>query len=106
MHNTSPSRSPVSLKWIGALVAAVATMAFVSYTLASGLGHVAVNSNPPGASVLVGGQVVGNTPATLKLPANGKPVRISVRKAGFKPRTVTVTPKAGKMTRVQVTLQK
>ena len=42
----------------------------------------------------------------LRLPASGSAVRITVSKAGFKDRTVSVTPKADKLTRVKVKLSR
>ena len=86
-------------------IAVIMTVAMVGYALAGSLGRVTVSSTPPGAQVVVAGQVVGTTPATLKLPA-GKPVRIQVKKAGFKTKRVTLTPKAGKTTKVSVRLKK
>ena len=91
-------------KLIAAAAAVVMTLAVVGYALAGSLGHVVVNSSPPGAQVLVKGQVVGTTPATLKLPA-GQPVRIQVKKRGFKTKSFTVTPKEGKSTKVSVSLK-
>ena len=80
------------------------TIAVVGYAAAGSLGRVVVNSSPAGAQVVVSGQVVGTTPATLKLPS-GKKVRIQVKKNGFKTKSVTLTPKDGKTTKVTVRLK-
>lgn len=92
-------------KIIAALSAVVMTLAVVGYAMAGSLGRVVVNSSPAGAKVLVGGQVVGTTPATLKLP-EGKSVRIKVKKDGYKTKSFTVTPRSGKSTKVSVKLSK
>ncbi|MEL6182146.1 MAG: PEGA domain-containing protein, partial [Myxococcota bacterium] len=93
------------LGWTAAALLTTA-VAFVSVSMASGLGSVQVSSVPSGAQLKVGAQVVGTTPATLRLPANGSKVRITVSKAGFKDKSVLVTPKSDKLTRVKVKLSK
>ncbi len=90
-------------KFLAAASAVLMTVAVVGYAMAGSLGRVVVNSTPPGAQVLVHGQVVGTTPATLRLPA-GKSVRVQVKKPGFKTKSFTVTPKDGKSTKVSVRL--
>jgi hypothetical protein len=75
----------------------------VSLAFASGLGTVVVKSTPPGASVQIGKTIVGKTPATLKLP-EGSSTKLLVKKAGFKPKVVVVSPKKNKVTHVKVTL--
>lgn len=85
-----------------AALAMVLMMAWVA--AASSLGRVVVDSDPPGAKVVVGSQVVGTTPATLQLPAD-TPVRVKIQKAGYKARSVTLTPTADKTTRVTVRLK-
>jgi len=75
----------------------------VSLALASGLGTVVVASTPPGASVQIGSMVVGQTPATLKLP-EGSSTRLVLKKSGYKDKVVVVTPKSDKVTNVKVKL--
>ena len=91
---------------LGWSVALITLVTLASFVFAGGLGSVQVTSEPSGAQVKVGAQVVGTTPATLRLPASGSAVRITVSKAGFKDRTVSVTPKADKLTRVKVKLSR
>jgi len=90
------------------ITTALATLAMVVMVawvaVASSLGHVVVDSDPPGAKVIVGSQVVGTTPATLQLPAD-TPVRVKIQKAGYKSRSLTLTPSADKTTRVTVRLK-
>ena len=85
---------------------AAATLAFstLAYAVAGSLAAVVVESTPPGARVIVGGQVIGQTPTTLKLPAGVK-VRIKVEKKGFKARSFSVTPAEGKAKRVRIKLK-
>jgi hypothetical protein len=87
-----------------ALAAAAMVFSTLAYALAGGLSSVVVESTPPGARVIVGGQVIGKTPTTLKLPA-GEKVRIKVEKKGFKPRSFSVTPAEGKAKRVKIKLK-
>ena len=88
---------------IGWLVALVTMLTFVSIAFAGGLGQVVVESTPSGARVQVGSVVVGQTPATLKLPEGSK-TRIVLKKRGYKDKAVVVSPKKNKMTRVRVKL--
>ncbi len=60
-------------------------------------------SRPAGAQVTVNGRAVGTAPCTHNVPTL-RAARVSFRKIGFKPVTVTVTPKGGSQT-VSVTLQ-
>jgi hypothetical protein len=94
-----------SAKFLAAAAAVVMTIAVVGYAMAGSLGRVVVKSTPPGAQVIVGGQVVGTTPATLKLPANNK-VRVQVKKKGFKTKSFTITPVEGKSRTVSVSLKR
>ncbi len=89
---------------LAALAVAVMALVAVGYATAGSLGHIKVQSTPPGARVIVGGQVVGTTPTTLKLPEGNK-VRITLKKSGYKTRSLSVTPKANKLTRVKVSLK-
>lgn len=90
----------------GLVAAAVTVLAFVSVSIAGSLGRVVVKSTPSGASVVVGSRTVGTTPADLRLPADGGAVRITLRKDGYKSRTVAVKPKSDKTTTVKVTLKR
>ena len=54
--------------------------------------QVKVTSMPPGATITVGGKVVGITPSTIKLPAQGASITLS--KDGFIPDTQKIAPKA------------
>jgi len=45
------------------------------------LPSIAIRSTPPGATIVIGGQVKGKTPATIEI---GLPVEIELRKNGFK----------------------
>lgn len=88
-----------------ALIAAMAVIAVVGYSMASSLGTVIVDSQPSGAKVVVQGQVVGTTPATLQLPADQK-VRIKLQKPGYQDKVFTVVPSTEKTRRAKVTLKK
>jgi serine/threonine protein kinase len=65
------------------------------------LAPVDIVSNPPGATVERGGQVLGATPLRLVLPANQAPFPVVVRAPDHAPKTVTVTP-AEPMLRVEL----
>jgi len=54
--------------------------------------QVKVTSVPPGATITVGGKVVGITPSTIKLPAQGASITLS--KDGYVPDTQKIAPKA------------
>jgi hypothetical protein len=88
-----------------ALIAAMAVIAVVGYSMASSLGTVIVDSKPAGAKVVVQGRVVGSTPARLQLPADQK-VRIKLQKPGYKDKVFTVVPSTEKARRARVTLKK
>jgi hypothetical protein len=97
MHSTTA-------KIIALTTALIMTVAVVGYAMAGSLGRVVVTSTPSGAQVVVSGRVVGTTPATLKLPA-GQKIRLQIRKSGFKTKSLTLTPKDGKTTKVSVRLK-
>jgi hypothetical protein len=50
-----------------------------------------VTSNPPGATITMAGKVLGITPTTIHLPANG--ASLTLTKDGYTPDTEHVTPK-------------
>ncbi len=50
-----------------------------------------VTSNPPGATITMAGKVLGITPTTIHLPANG--ASLTLTKDGYSPDTERVTPK-------------
>lgn len=101
---TRPSHPHNTMRALMAFVAMGVVLAAALYAFAGGLSRVVVESNPAGAEVIVGGQVVGTTPASLELPADGDKVRITVKKSGYKTRTIGVTPVEGKTRRVKVDL--
>lgn len=78
------------------LVTAAAGESTVRLRLAELVGSVQIDSDPPGAQVLVDGKDTGRVaPATLEL-ATGKAVEVTLRKAGFLDQSLTVTgPEAG-----------
>ena len=49
---------------------------------------VTVQSNPDKAEVSIGGKLLGNTPVAVELNAEKPVQKVTLRKAGFKPRTV------------------
>ncbi len=103
-HTTSTTWRSLGLRFLSALASLLMMTALISVAVAGSLGRVTINSNPPGASILVGAQVVGTTPATLELPAD-QTVRVKLSKSGFKSRSVSITPREGKATRVTVKLK-
>lgn len=65
----------------------------LALTLAAEQGEVEIASEPPDADVLVDGQPRGKAGQTLRLTAI--PHEIELRRAGFEPHRVTVTPRPG-----------
>jgi PEGA domain-containing protein len=63
-----------------------------------------VTSTPEGATITVGGKVVGITPTTIKLPAFA-PTTITLTKEGFLPDTQKLAPRANNVAH-SVTLKK
>ena len=92
------------IKLLMAFAALAVVFSAVAFAVAGGLAPVVVETNPPGAQVIVGGQVIGTTPTTLTLTADTK-VRIKLEKKGYKTRSFSVTPIEGKTKRVKVTLK-
>ncbi len=99
------TRQTIGARLLASLAAMSMIFAVMAYAFAGGLAPVVVETSPEGAQVLIGGQVVGTTPATLELPADTK-VRIQIEKKGYQTRTISVTPSEGKTKRVKVTLKK
>jgi hypothetical protein len=64
--------------------------------------EVIIESNPPGADVLVDGAFIGNTPLTIRLPP--RLLTLSIELAGFKPWSRKLTPIVG--THIQPVLEK
>jgi hypothetical protein len=64
--------------------------------------EVVIESNPPGADVLVDGAFIGNTPLTIKLPP--RQLSLAIELAGFKPWSRKLTPVIG--THIQPVLEK
>jgi serine/threonine protein kinase len=54
--------------------------------------RVRVQSTPPGADVVVAGEVKGKTPMQLTLPRGTEPVKVELRLKGWKGDTMMVTP--------------
>ncbi len=73
--------------------------------LPAALAQLAVASRPPGASVLLDGELVGVTPLTLTQRAAGR-TRIALELADHLPATGTVELVAGRETRFERTLQR
>jgi PEGA domain-containing protein len=67
-------------------------------------GKVMLTSVPDGAEVYVDDDLVGNAPATLKLPAGKHTVKVSQQ--GYKPWTKQVTVYAGSETNLKASLEK
>lgn len=53
--------------------------------------HVTIESNPPGAEVMIGGKTVGKTPMELEA-TTGEELRIGIRKKGYAPGIRVVQP--------------
>lgn len=62
-----------------------------------------VDSNPRGATVRLGGQVVGNTPLTLTI--NAEPTTVEVSRAGYPTYRTNINPRVGEQVRVYADLQ-
>jgi hypothetical protein len=62
------------------------------------------NSNPPGADILIDGNVVGNTPSTLHVDA-GRHV-IQLRIGGYRSWTRTMVVEPGSSPSIRATLEK
>jgi formylglycine-generating enzyme required for sulfatase activity len=75
----------------------------VALTLAAEQGEVQIASEPPDADLLVDGQPRGKAEQTLVLTA--VPHEIELRRAGFEPHRVTVTPRPGFPQLVRARLQ-
>ncbi len=75
----------------------------VALTLAAEQGEVQIASEPPDADLLVDGQPRGKAGQTLSLTA--VPHEIELRRAGFEPHRVTVTPRPGFPQLVRARLQ-
>lgn len=54
-------------------------------------GNLQVFTRPPGASILIDGNVKGQTPAKLHLPVDRLPLELSVRLSGYEPRQIVLT---------------
>ncbi len=67
-------------------------------------GRLVVNSQPEGASVMVGTQYHGQTPLTIALPPD-RSHRVQLSKAGYAPASRDVTLRSGEETTLQVDLQ-
>ena len=59
-----------------------------------GRGEVQTTSNPPGAEVWVNGQMMGQTPVTLRLLTKGE-YQVEIKKYGYKTQTFRITNKVG-----------
>jgi formylglycine-generating enzyme required for sulfatase activity len=75
----------------------------LALTLPPRWGEVQVTVEPPGAEVLVDGEAKGPSPRSLKLTA--APHEIEVRRTGYAPHRVTVTPRPGFPQAVNVRLR-
>ncbi len=75
-----------------------------SAALASDLGKILLTSVPDGAEVYVDNDLVGNAPATLKLPAGKHTVKVAQQ--GYKPWTKQVAVYAGSETNLKASLEK
>ena len=64
--------------------------------------EVVIESNPPGADVLVDGAFIGNTPMTTRLPP--RPLTLAIELTGFRPWSRKLTPMVG--THIQPVLEK
>ncbi|HEY3452156.1 MAG TPA: PEGA domain-containing protein [Myxococcales bacterium] len=64
-----------------------------------------VESNPPGAEVLVDGKTLGHSPVTVELPAGGQ-VDVEVAKEGFHPKKQSVSLGEGGPLKVAFELEK
>jgi hypothetical protein len=81
------------------------TLPQASGTLARYRGSLAINSDPPGARVLLNGQVVGSTPLLLRdLPAGSCVVRIEAE--GYETWSTAARIVADQRARVSATLQR
>jgi len=66
-----------------------------SDTVAIGAGEATITSNPAGASVFIGGQIQGQTPLKLSLPAGMHSIEV---RSGTSARTIAVPIEAGRLT--------
>ena len=74
----------------------------VEFSLAPILGEVIVRANPADAQLFVDGAARGSANQTLSLPATAHVIEI--RRSGYAPHKVTVTPRPGLPQKVDVTL--
>src|SRR5262249_40119091 len=97
-HSSGPKRPTKRIAVIAAAVAIIAAGGYAARKFimpgasAAATGTLNINSNPPGAQVVVDGQASGVTPLTL--PLKPGPHNVELRGAGD-PRTIPVTVTAG-----------
>jgi PEGA domain len=56
------------------------------------ISHIALDSNPAGATVYVGDKKMGVTPIVLESPSGSEELRLRIEKSGYRPRLMTVRP--------------
>ena len=99
------SRGPL-IAVVGALAAVV--LGGIAWYFAVGPGHkgsvaVTVTTDPAGADVYAGEQLVGAAPVVVKLPRDGEPHRIVVKKDGYLTAQRVVTGKDDQALKLRLT---
>ena len=64
---------------------------------------VSVSSDPEGAVIQKGDTIYGVTPLVIQLPKGASPVQLTLKKAGFVPHTLDVTPNKGQVLETNLT---
>ncbi len=75
-------------------------------TLMKNFGSVLIDSDPPGALVLIDGTPIGQTPFSKEDLDPEKVYKIEIWHEGYEPMTKEIKPAAGKLKEIRVTLEK